>query len=65
MGALLFVCGGTQGWRNDFESGWARSERADEWGGGLRHNFFLDFKFFRHLYLIHVGVVLLHARPLW
>ena len=39
-----------QGRRNDFESGWARSEKADEGGGGgLRHIFFSDFKIFRHL----------------
>ena len=34
-------------------------------GGGTPTHFFSDFKFFRHLYLIHVGVILLHAQPLW
>ena len=34
-------------------------------GGGLWHIFFSDFKFFSIFNLIHVGVVLLHARPLW
>ena len=37
-----------QGRRNDFKSVWARPEKADEF-------FFLDFKFFQHLYLIQVG----------
>ena len=47
---------GGQGRRNDFKSVWARPEKADERGGGLRHIcFFSNFKFFQHLYLIQVG----------
>ena len=45
------------------------AERFWKWVGqvcvGTPTHFISDFKFFRHLYLIHVGVVLLHARPLW